>query len=82
MPEDYTHALALVNAIQDASSDLARAIVDALRDGRVSMGEGIAIALHGGRVANVMLALLTDADDELRRQVLHVLEHGDWVLSE
>lgn len=82
MLTDHTEALAIVNTVQRQIAQLARTIVNALNDGRVTPWEGISIATQGTQAASTVLAVLQGVSPEVRKDVLYVLEHGHWEVSE
>ncbi len=75
----YEEALDVVNGINDGLASLARDIARALRDGKVRPMEGMALGMKGMSFASAMVLAFQKAN---RDEVLHVLEHGRWVLEE
>lgn len=75
-------ALLAVNQMKRQMAMLARTIVNALADKKVSVWEGMGIAMQGTQFASSLVGLLQAENVELQKQILYVLEHGEFTLPE
>ena len=79
MSEHTAEAVALVNQIKTEMAELARVIVQALGDNRIQFWEIWRIGREGSDVGTAFMHLFEGASDEVRMEVLRVLEHGMFV---
>jgi len=78
MPSDA--ALMLVNQIKAQVAGLVREVQTDLADGKLQAPESIGLAMHGMLFASTLVTALQGADPTMRRDILTVLEHGQWVM--
>jgi hypothetical protein len=73
-------ALFIVNQLHDQISALAREIVKSLEDNKISIWEGFRLSMQSTTLASTVMGILQNAPPEVRKDLLYILEHGDWIL--
>lgn len=78
----HEDALMIVNTLQRQLSTLARGIVRALEDNKVSGPEWSMLGMQGANLAMFCITNFQGMTPELRKDILYVLEHGEWAVQE
>lgn len=78
----HSNALFIVNSLQEQLRGLVRSSIHAMQDGKVGTWEAWALGLKGINTATSIIALLQEMDEATKKDILYVLEHGEWVLPE
>lgn len=76
-----TQALLTVNLMKKQLAMTTRVVVNALADGSISPMEAMMLTTQGLQLAGTLMAVLQGMSIEQASAVLHVLEHGEFVLA-
>jgi hypothetical protein len=71
-------ALAMVNMLHTQLAGLARGCVAAMTDGNITSMEGVQLSMQALALGKTLTTCLQGMTPELRREVLEVLEHGQY----
>jgi hypothetical protein len=77
---EHEQALMIVNSMQRHMSQLAGSIVTMLADKKVSPWEGMQVSMQAMQLGSYVMMTCQSLDDETKKDLLYVLEHGEWSL--
>ena len=76
----YETGLFVVNNMKGELAGMARNVVNALADDRLSPLEIFSLATRALLLGQTLTALVQSKDRQTAREILHVLEHGQFTL--
>jgi len=78
----YEAGVAAANQVKNLMAQLADSVVTSLSDKRISAYESMQIALSGTTLATTVMALINEAPEEVRKELVVVLKRAQFVMPE